>query len=197
MDELNYSTFFVYTRRFSDIKFHMKKNEINPNIVDFKVMMSGFSSDYKTIPLISSPITDKYVVYIMAMNPVGSSNYNQIQICIFDVTQMYWISPPNYNTPYPQQAQSVDMALEKHTDVVDQLNQWKIAENYKAYDINQNSMDLVYNGIVLEYLTPTTTSPIVNNAYYFDPSIYWGTTNGQANIFLTRYAIGSSYPPHP
>jgi len=172
------------------------RNAANQNLVDFTLYMSGFSDTPWRGNIVTLPINHRISAYIMALNPQGSSGYNQIQVCVFDADQMTWYQPPNINTPYPQYANVVDMALETTSNYAAMLNQWRTAENFIAYDVNQNNINLAQTGRVFYWYTPNRVLPIVNNAYYFDPYDYL-TTNGKANIFITRYNVGSPYPPHP
>lgn len=172
------------------------KNAANPNLVDFTPYINTNNPVFGG-HIASLPINDRIAVYIMALNPQGSSRYTQFNIVIFDANQMTWYRPPNYDVNQVQYACVVDMALEKDHNVAAQLNQWKIAQNYIAYDVNQNLVNLQQEGRVFEWWTPNNVTPLAMNAYYFDPSSYQNIPNAEANIYITRYSVWSLYPPHP
>ncbi len=141
--------------------------------------------------------TDRVMAYIMALTPTNSSAYTLIQVCVYDATTGTWYQPISQTTAVPQLVHRGDVALECTGDYTQHLNNWKVAENFKAYNIYQTQVDLYQYGRVFYLYTPTKTSPYAWNAYYFDPETYLGVPNAQANIFITRYAPGTSYPPHP
>lgn len=89
------------------------------------------------------------------------------------------------------------MALECTGHYTTNLNDWKVAEDFIAYNISQGQENLYQYGHVYYLYTPSPESPNAKSAYYFDPWDYLGVPNAEANIFITRYALGTSYPPHP
>jgi hypothetical protein len=176
----------------SENNLYIMRDPYNTNLIDFIYWAVD-----KQITVASLPQTDRIMGYIMALTPMGSSAYTQIQICVYDATTGTWYQPANINTAVPQWANNGDVALECVGDYTQHLNDWKVAENFKAYTVNQQPKDLYQGGHVYYYYYPSTTSPSAWSAYYFDPETYFGVPNGQANIFITRYALGSSYPLHP
>lgn len=176
----------------SENNLYLMRDLSNTNKIDF-----FYWAVDKQIFLAQLPQTDRVMGYIKALTPMGSSAYTQIEICVYDATTGTWYQPANINTAVPQWANVGDVALECVGDYTQHLNNWKVAENFKAYSVSQIPKDLYQTGHVFYYYTPSPSSPYAWSAYYFDPEMYFGVPNAQANIFITRYALGTSYPPHP
>lgn len=164
----------------------------NHNMIDIDFVIA---STQKIGTIATVPQTDEVTAYITAMCPIGSSEYNQIQMCVYDATTRTWYRPATWNTPVTQLAHDADVALECKGNF--NPCQWKVAENFVAYNVSQGHEDLLRYGHVTLAYTPDDKSPAAENMYYFDPSTYIGVPNAEANIFITRYVTGSSPPAHP
>ena len=119
--------------------------------------------------------TDKITAYITAMNPIGSSNYNQLQVCVYDATTKTWFRPSETDMKpleFPIKANSGDVALECTNYYTQNLNDWKVAENVIEYDISQGQENQFAYGHVAYWFAPNASSPYAQSAYYFDPWTY-------------------------
>lgn len=128
----------------------MGKDPNIPNMIDYTPYLSELNGYQTSIPI---PVGHQVSVYIKAYTPAGGTTYSKIEMGMadYDTMEMYTFV---YNLPYDANAYVGDTALEHAYDAnlsgTGTLNQHRIATNFYAYDQNQQNMNLLRTGYIVD-----------------------------------------------